>query len=247
MPDKFGLIAGSGFQELTDGVPGEKVATRFGEPSSRLKTISIAGVDVVTLARHGEPHTIPPHAINYRANLAALQEAGATHVIALCTVGAVTEKCDCGDIAIPDEVLDYTWGRGHSIYDGKDPQFEHIEFDEPFSRSLRKGLLDAAEQAGVACFDGGVYAAMQGPRLETAAEVRRIERDGADYVGMTAMPEASLAREMGVHYACLALTVNYAAGRGSGPIHADIAQNSSSARHKATALLQQFFSDKVNR
>ena len=210
-------------------------------PSADLRRSDIHGHSVLSIARHGEPHTIPPHAINYRANLVALEEAGATAIIALNTVGVVSDVRNSGEIAVPDQILDYTWGRQHTIHDGNEGEVGHIDFTEPFSGQLRRDLLDAAKVAAIDCFDGGVYAATQGPRLESAAEIDRLERDGADFVGMTAMPEAAIARELGLPYACLALIVNRAAGRGDTPIHDDVEASTVSARTLAELLLQQFF------
>ena len=241
MPDTYALIIGSGFEQFTAGETEPLAQTRFGLSSAGLRRSLIHGHSVLSIARHGEPHTIPPHAINYRANLVALQEAGATAVIALNTVGVVSDVCCSGAIAVPEQVLDYTWGRSHTIYDGTTGEIEHIDFTEPFSDDLRQGLLHAAKSADIDCYDGGVYATTQGPRLESAAEVDRLERDGADYVGMTAMPEAAIARELGLAYSCLALVVNRAAGRGDTPIHDDVAASTLSARTLAESLLQQFF------
>jgi 5'-methylthioinosine phosphorylase len=241
MPDTFALVIGSGFAEFARGEAKPLSATRFGSPSAALRRSDIHGHAVLSIARHGEPHAIPPHAINYRANLLALQDAGATAIISLNTVGVVSDVRNSGEIAVPDQILDYTWGRQHSIYDGSDGKIDHIDFTEPFSRELRQSLLDAARTAEIDCFDGGVYAATQGPRLESAAEVDRLERDGADFVGMTAMPEAAIARELGLLYACLVLIVNRAAGRGDGPIHDDVEASTVSARTRAESVLQQFF------
>ena len=235
------IIIGSGFESLTAKGRGHAVATRFGAPSADIHETMLEGCPVLTLARHGSEHTIPPHAINYRANLAALQERGATSVIALNTVGAVSDACDSGRIAVPRQIIDYTWGRAHTIYDGSDGLVEHVDFTEPFTASLRDALLAAATGSGVDCYDGGVYAAMQGPHLETAAEVDRLDRDGVDFVGMTAMPEAVIARELGLEYACLAMIVNRAAGRGDIPIHDDVESGTVAARERAMQVLQQFF------
>jgi purine nucleoside phosphorylase len=144
---------------------------------------------------------------------------------------------------VPAQIVDYTWGRAHTIYDGKDDDFDHVDFTQPFSEPLRAAMLSAADSAGIDCYDGGVYAATQGPRLETAAEVDRLERDGADFVGMTGMPEASLARELGADYACLSLVVNLAAGRSDVPIHDDVEANMAAARMRAMQVLKQFFRD----
>ena len=193
------------------------------------------------MPRHGDNHELPPHVVNYRANLLALKELGAAAVIALNTVGVVSDVRDAGQVAVPDQIIDYTWGRAHTLYDEPEPGFAHIEFTEPFSASLRGKLLHAAAAAGVDCYDGGVYAATQGPRLETAAEVDRLERDGADFVGMTGMPEAILAAELGLDYACLSLIVNKAAGRGEKPIHDDVESSTLSARTQALQILKEFF------
>lgn len=238
---KFAVIMGSGFESLAGEGPGRKVATRFGDASAPIHTVAIEACPVLSLARHGDDHSVPPHAINYRANLAALKELGADSVIALNTVGVVSTIRQSGEIAVPDQLLDYTWGREHTIFDGADGVVEHVDFTEPFSAELRAQLLAAASAAGLDCHDGGVYAATQGPRLETAAEVDRLERDGADYVGMTAMPEAAIALELGLRYACLALIVNRAAGRGDTPIHEDVESSTLSARTKAMSVLRQFF------
>lgn len=246
MPDSYGLIIGSGFEQFATGEPLAVSENRFGLPSAPLKQIEIMGQELLSLARHGEPHTIPPHAINYRANLLALREAGAKAIIALNTVGVVSDIRHSGEIAVPDQVLDYTWGRRHTIYDGDGGEIDHIDFTEPFSSDLRQRLLLSAKNADIDCYDGGVYAATQGPRLESAAEVDRLERDGADYVGMTGMPEAALARELGLSYVCLALIVNKAAGRGDTPIHDDVEASTLSARTAAELLLQQFFKDQTN-
>lgn len=241
MPTKYALIIGSGFDDNLRGKDSTAVETRYGAPSAPVGRLSLGSSDVLSLARHGDAHSIPPHAINYRANLAALKALGATSVIALNTVGVITDVREPGEIAVPEQLLDYTWGREHTIFDGRDGVVEHLDFTEPFAAGLRASLVAAAIDAGVACFDGGVYATTQGPRLETAAEVDRLERDGADYVGMTAMPEAIIARELGMEYACIALIVNRAAGRGDMPIHDDLEASTAAARCAALDTLRQFF------
>lgn len=240
-PPDCAVIVGSGFSSQTGNRGGRKIETRFGAASAPVHDVEIGGRPVMSLARHGDDHSIPPHAINYRANLATLQGLGATSVIALNTVGVITTIRSPGQIAVPDQVLDYTWGREHTVYDGSDGIVEHIDFTQPFAPELRVRLLAAGDAAGLDCHDGGVYAATQGPRLETAAEVDRLERDGADFVGMTGMPEAAIAAELGLRYACLALVVNRAAGRGDRTIHEDVAASTRSARSVALRLLQQFF------
>lgn len=240
MPEKFALILGSGFEHLIGKRSGSAPQTRFGLASGPVHEIALGDASILALARHGIPHVIPPHAINYRANLLLLQQAGATAILALNTVGVISAVRDSGEIAIPEQILDYTSGRQHTIYDGNGAPMDHIDFTVPFCEPLRSRLLAAGSRADIDCYDGGVYAVTQGPRLETAAEVDRLERDGADFVGMTAMPEAAIARELGMNYVCIALIVNRAAGRGDQPIHADLEASSQTARSQAESLLIEF-------
>ena len=177
----------------------------------------------------------------FRANLMALKQLHVDSIIALNTVGTVDSAHKLGQLAVPHQLIDYTYGRDHSIYYADSATLEHIDFTEPFDAGLRSTLLQAAADVEAECHDGGVYAVTQGPRLETAAEVNRLERDGAQYVGMTAMPEASLARELGIAYACLSLIVNYAAGRGELAIHEDIEASTANARAQAMQVLRRFF------
>lgn len=184
----------------------------FGETSARICRARLRGASILTLARHGEGVRIAPHAINYRANLHALVAAGARWIIAIHTVGGIRRDLQPGDLLVPDQLIDYTHGRVQSF--APDSQVRHIEFSEPFTTTLADQLLDAAAASGIAIHRGGTYGCTQGPRLETAAEIDRLERDGCCVVGMTAMPEAALAREAGVAYVSLCLVVNPAAGRG---------------------------------
>lgn len=240
---RFAVIAGSGFSGFGADGGGicHRALTRFGEPSAPVRTVRYGSHSVLMLARHGDDIGIPPHRINYRANLVALKELGADSVIALNTVGVIPARLYPGQLAVPAQLVDYTWGRQHSIYDGGEAGLDHIDFTVPFSEPLRRSLLAAAEVAEVECHDGGVYGVTQGPRLETASEVDRFERDGIDFLGMTAMPEASLARELDLAYACLSLLVNRAAGRGEAAIHADIEASTLTAKLQAMRVLKQFF------
>jgi 5'-methylthioadenosine phosphorylase len=188
--------------------------TPYGEPSGPLAFGRVRSREIMFLARHGYGHTIAPHEVNYRANLWALKDAGADTVVSVASVGAIRSDIAPGALLLPDQVIDYTWGRGSTFFEGAGAPVNHIDFTEPYSRPLREQLLRAAAACGEAVFDGGVYAATQGPRLETAAEINRLERDGADVVGMTGMPEAALAREISLEYAAIAVVANYAAGRG---------------------------------
>ena len=211
------VIGGSGLTKLSslDVVRREVMRTPYGEPSGALTFGRIGGQEIVFLARHGYGHTIPPHRVNYRANIWALsQGAGADSIVSVASVGGIRADLAPGMVIVPHQIIDYTWGRDTTFHEGGDRQVVHIDFTEPYDPGLRQQLLAAAQQAGEAVVDGAVYAATQGPRLETAAEINRLERDGADIVGMTAMPEAPLARELGLAYASVCLVANWAAGRG---------------------------------
>jgi len=214
----LGIIGGTGLTQLANlEITNRKVVrTPYGEPSGAVTIGKINDHEVAFLARHGYGHTIPPHLVNYRANIWALHELGVMDIVSVATVGGIHEELQPGVIAIPDQIIDYTWGRRSTYYDEVgDTPVTHIDFTEPYAANLRKLCMDAIAQAGESCVDGGVYAAVQGPRLETAAEINRLERDGATMVGMTGMPEAVLARELGVNYAAIAVVANHAAGRGS--------------------------------
>jgi 5'-methylthioadenosine phosphorylase len=210
------IIGGTGLDQLGNLkiTHRQVIRTPYGEPSGALTFGTINQHEVMFLARHGYGHTIPPHEVNYRANLWALYEQGAKRVIAVASVGGIRSDLIPGKIVIPNQIIDYTHGRPFTYFDGRERLVTHVDFTHPYDLALRKQILAAANLANEECLDGGVYAAMQGPRLETAAEIDRLERDGAHMVGMTGMPEASLARELGLNYASIAVVVNYAAGRG---------------------------------
>src|SRR5437868_4730465 len=209
------IVGGSGLSKLGNmQVTHRKVArTPYGEPSGALTFGRIGGCEVVFLARHGYGHTIAPHEVNYRANLWALKEAGAGDVVSVASVGAIAAALAPGALVLPHQVIDYTWGRHATYHEGPGAEVNHIDFTEPYSHALRSKIGEAARACAEKLIDGGVYAATQGPRLETAAEIDRLERDGADIVGMTGMPEAALAREISLEYAAIAVVANYAAGR----------------------------------
>lgn len=213
----LGIIGGSGLDriaKLEDSLQ-RTVSTPYGPPSSALTWGRLGGKQIVFLPRHGEEHTIAPHCINYRANLWALREQGVRDIVAVCAVGGISKGMDSGTLLVPDQIIDYTHGRAATFFDGTAEPLAHVDFTMPFCQALRRRLMNAGSAAGEPVRDGGTYAATQGPRLETAAEIDRLERDGAHVVGMTGMPEAVLARELGLCYAMVAAVVNPAAGRGS--------------------------------
>jgi 5'-methylthioadenosine phosphorylase len=212
----MGIIGGSGLAKLVglQNVRREIVRTPWGQPSSALSFGELEGVPVVFMARHGYGHTIAPQDINYRANIASLKQVGADAIISVATVGGIRKDLGPGTLVIPDQLIDYSTGRDGTYYSGPDQPVVHVDFTHPYHPELRARLLTAAGSLKESIVDGGCYACMSGPRLETAAEIRRLERDGCDLVGMTGMPEAVLAREAELPYAALAVVANYAAGKG---------------------------------
>lgn len=213
----FAIIGGSGMTQLSclEISHRQIIRTPYGEPSGPLTFGKMKNEDIVFLARHGHGHTIPPHAVNYRANLWALHSLKPSHVIAVASVGGIRSDLTPGRLVVPDQIIDYTHGRKFTYFDNTEQHVTHIDFTLPYCQQTRALLLHAAKNANEAIIDGGVYAATQGPRLETAAEINRLERDGVDMVGMTGMPETALARELGLNYATIAVVANYAAGRGT--------------------------------
>ena len=214
------IIGGSGLDQLGTLIPRtvHRVSTNYGLPSAALLDGTLDGTPVIFLPRHGPTHAFPPHGINYRANIAALRDFGVSEVLAVTAVGGIAPDVGPGAIVIPDQIIDYTYGREHTFYDGRDGLLEHIEFGNPYSEDLRASLITAARELGLTVVRTGVYGATQGPRLESAAEIARMARDGCTIVGMTGMPEAALAREAGLRYANCALVVNWAAGVSDAPI-----------------------------
>jgi 5'-methylthioadenosine phosphorylase len=210
------IIGGSGLAKLSalQNTRRQVMRTPYGEPSGAMTFGVLAGREVVFLARHGYGHTIAPHEINYRANIWALKDLRVSGVIAVATCGGIRHDLGPGTLVVPDQIIDYTHSRKSTFFEGTESPVTHIDFTQPYSARMRKVLIDAAAECGESVVDGATYACTQGPRLETAAEIERIARDGGDIVGMTGMPEAALAREAGLDYAALGVIVNYAAGRG---------------------------------
>ena len=217
---KLAIIGGTGLTSIDEMqiVSNETIATPYGAPSSSLVTGKLANKEIIFLARHGNDHTIPPHKINYRSNIWALKSVGVTDVIAVAAVGGIHEDIPPGRIAIPDQIIDYTYSRKHTYFEDNLSEVTHIDFTHPYNEQLRQKLLQAVIDCNLDAYNEGVYGATQGPRLETAAEIRRMQIDGCDMVGMTGMPEASLSKELGLNYACCALSVNWAAGKGKSEI-----------------------------
>lgn len=211
----IGIIGGSGLDSL-EGLHitrTQSIDTPYGIPAAPLTYGNFHGHNIVFMPRHGKQHNIPPHLINYRANLWALKAAGVNALIAISAVGGITSAMHPGQLVIPNQIIDYTHGRAHTFFEQDFDYSKHIDFTHPYDSDLRNRLLQVAAQLNISAIDGAVYGVTQGPRLESAAEIKRLERDGCDIVGMTGMPEAALARELAIPYACCAIVANWAAGQ----------------------------------
>ena len=242
MNPTIAIIGGTGLATLDTLkiIHQETRSTPYGEPSSPLVYGELGGKTIVFLARHGQHHTLPPHKINYRANLWALHRIGVKQVIAVAAVGGIRADMEPGALAFPDQIIDYTWGRPCTFFEDRLTRVTHIDFTEPYCPELRERLIQAACVLKLDARESGVYAAMSGPRLETAAEIRRLERDGCAMVGMTGMPEAALARELGLRYAVCAVVANWAAGKAAGEITmAEIERNLAGGMEQVKTLLAQ--------
>lgn len=240
---RLGLIGGTGLDRWGEALSTRLPKTNWGTPSGPLQLFRHGGLELLFLPRHGPDHRIPPHRVNYRANIEALAAAAVDAVIAVNAVGGITERFGPGILAVPDQLIDYTWGRAHSFSDGENEPLQHAEFAAPFDGELRHRLVAAGMAAGAAPHNGGCIAVTQGPRLETAAEVARFARDGCDLVGMTSMPEAALAREAGLPYACIAVVANWAAGISEEPITmAAIEETLAQAMHGVRAIITELCS-----
>jgi 5'-methylthioinosine phosphorylase len=237
------IIGGTGLTSLEGLVISDRevVRTPWGEPSGPITHGTFGGRRVAFLARHGSGHTIPPHKVNYRSNIWALKQIGVERVVAVAAVGGIHAEFLPTMVAIPDQIVDYTWSRGHTFFEDDLTQVVHVDFSEPYCPQLRSALIRAATEAEVDALDWGTYATTQGPRLESAAEIDKLERDGCHMVGMTGMPEASLAREAGLRYAHCAVVSNAAAGRGEGVISMeDIGKNLHAGMQSTHLLLESF-------
>ncbi|MCX7084186.1 MAG: S-methyl-5'-thioinosine phosphorylase [Methylococcales bacterium] len=225
---KLAIIGGTGLTQLSDLtiIKTEKMDTPYGASSAAFVTGELCGKEVIFLARHGNPHTIAPHKINYRANIWALKQLGVEKIIAVAAVGGITQEMVPAHIAIPDQIIDYSYGRLHTFFDDEKYPLTHIDFSYPYNQALRAGLITAAAAANIGISTYGTYGCTQGPRLETAAEIKRLAQDGCDLVGMTGMPEAALAKELGIEYAAISVIANWGAGISAGEITmAEIEEN----------------------
>jgi 5'-deoxy-5'-methylthioadenosine phosphorylase len=238
---QIAIIGGTGLTSLDslEVTRREMMQTPYGEPSGPLTYGVVGGREVVFLARHGYGHTIPPHQVNYRANLWALKESGVEHIIAIAAVGSIRKDFVPGSLVLPDQIIDYTWSRHNTFFENGGNGVTHVDFTWPYCLEMREKLIEAAALAHIELPTTATYGAMQGPRLETAAEINRLERDGCDLVGMTGMPETALARELDICYAACAVVANMAAGRGHGQISlVDIEDNLVVGMKKVDRLLE---------
>lgn len=211
---RLAVIGGSGLYSLGEAFSEESILTPWSTEPVTVTHSRLNGRDILFLPRHGKTHRIPPHRIPSREQIWALRELQADTIVAVNAVGGIHPDCLAGSLVIPDQIIDYSWGRPHTFFDGLDNLASHCDFTDPYHQKTRLTLLEACHQLGFKCRDGATYACTQGPRLESRAEIKKLANDGADIVGMTGMPEAALAREAGLAYASLALVVNAAAGLG---------------------------------
>jgi purine nucleoside phosphorylase len=232
------LIGGTGLNELTDVAQPLPIDTPYGSPSAPIRVVCVEPVRLLFLPRHGSPHRIAPHLVNYRANMWALKEAGAQHVLAVTAVGGIGNDFAPGTLAAPDQLIDYSWGREQTYCDSSDVPLVHVDFTRPYAGRLREMVLQCAASLSISIIDGGCIGVFQGPRLESAAEVEKARRDGCDMAGMTSLPEAALARELGLDYAGIAVISNWGAGVRGGLIsEADIAETLKEPMARVRALL----------
>lgn len=240
---RLAIIGGTGLTKLADLkiTNRDKMSTPYGAPSADFITGELNGREVIFLARHGDPHSIAPHKINYCANIWGLKHLGVENIIAVAAVGGITSEMVPAHIAIPDQIIDYSYSRKHTFFEDEHDPVTHIDFSYPYSQVLRSRLIHAAKQAGIAVSPIGTYGCTQGPRLETAAEIKRLEQDGCDLVGMTGMPEAALAKELDINYSTVSVIANWAAGKVEGEITmTEIEQNLHKGMANAAALLKEF-------
>ncbi|MGR8997549.1 MAG: S-methyl-5'-thioinosine phosphorylase [Gammaproteobacteria bacterium] len=242
---KLAIIGGTGLTQLSDLtiIKHDKLTTPYGSPSADFISGELNHKEVIFLARHGNPHTLPPHKINYRANIWGLKQLGIEQIVAVAAVGGITEEMRPAHIVIPDQLIDYSHDRKHTFFEDENYPVTHIDFTYPYCPKLRLSLIAAAAKADIKISPSGTYGCTQGPRLETAAEIKRMERDGCDLVGMTAMPEAALAKELGMDYAAISVIANWAAGKTAGEITmTEIEQHLHAGMANTAELLKAFIS-----
>ncbi len=240
---KLAIIGGTGLTQLSDLkiIKHHQLTTPYGSPSADFITGELNQKKVIFLARHGNPHTIAPHKINYRANIWGLKQLGVEQIIAVAAVGGITGEMVPAHIAIPDQIIDYSHGRAHTFFEDENYPVTHIDFTYPYNQTLRSALITAAAKANIKISPIGTYGCTQGPRLETTAEIKRMEKDGCDLVGMTGMPEAALAKELEMDYAAISVIANWAAGKTAGEITmAEIEQHLHTGMANVAQLLKSF-------
>lgn len=239
---KLAIIAGTGFKQIKDLeiTATQPLETPFGKPSALYVFGMLSKREIIFLARHGSPHTLLPHKINYRANIWGLKKLGITDIVAIAAVGSINKTMPPAHIVIPNQIIDYSYERQHTFAD-KPEKITHIDFTFPYNEPLRARLIHTAKKEKLSINSVATYGCTQGPRLETAAEILRMERDGCDLVGMTGMPEAALAKELNINYASINVVANWAAGKSKGEITmTEIEQHLKKGMQTANKLLAAF-------
>lgn len=242
---KIAIIGGTGISQMEalSNTSSQQIETPFGTTSAPYIQGTINGKELVFLARHGTPHCIPPHKINYRANIWGLKQLGVSKIIAIAAVGGITAEMAPAHIAIPDQIIDYSYGREHTFFANDLETVTHIDFTFPYNEQLRTALINTAKKQNISIAKTATYGCTQGPRLESAAEIKRMERDGCDLVGMTGMPEAALAKELDMDYATIAVVANWGAGKTVGEISmSEIEQHVKKGIVNINLLLKAFIS-----
>jgi 5'-methylthioadenosine phosphorylase len=206
---EVGIIGGSGFYDSSIFGPTKevKIHTPFGSPSDLISLGEYKGVKVAFLPRHGKRHTIPPHLINFRANIMAMRDLGVRRILAPSAVGSLREEMKPGDLVIPDQFIDFTKKRDYTFYEGA--VVGHFSMADPFCPEARSGIIETAKRLGIRHHPAATYICIEGPRFSTRAESKLFRSWGADIIGMTLVPEVSLAREVGLCYTTLATVTDY--------------------------------------
>jgi 5'-methylthioadenosine phosphorylase len=240
----FAIIGGTGLYRMDDAAPGERLTVDTLYGPAQVERIGVGGSRVVFLPRHGFEHSVPPHRVNYRANIAALKELGVTNILASAAVGSMADGLPPGSLALLTQFLDFTRDRASTFFDGESGKVVHVDVTDPYCPHLRGELQAAAETIGEKLHPEAIYVCAEGPRFETPAEIHMFRQLGGDLVGMTSVPEVVLAREAGMCYAAVAIVTNWAAGVSTAPVkHGEVSDFMGQHTPRVRALFAQAIAD----